>query len=196
MYIQMCLDLILVLLTSQHWALFVAESVIDLQVVAGSYHIDRDMYSSESLYNKSAYHLYWTDFLDENKLFLGFFFNFFVTKIQHLWNSFLLFPQRNKYSIIQVNFYKCGTTITPGVELCGDIICQNGGTCRIGASFQPVCDCPLYFTGTRCNKGEKTITEFKNYLLNYFMMISNGLLLCLLFFLRHLCFFHWLWYKI
>lgn len=44
----------------------------------------------------------------------------------------------------------------PGVlEVCGDDVCGNGGTCRrLAGEAEPSCHCPLHFTGALCEKGE------------------------------------------
>lgn len=42
-----------------------------------------------------------------------------------------------------------------GLEVCGDHVCGNGGTChRLPGEGRPSCHCPLHFTGAFCEKGE------------------------------------------
>lgn len=42
-----------------------------------------------------------------------------------------------------------------GLEVCGERVCGNGGTCqRLPGEGPPSCHCPLHFTGAFCEKGE------------------------------------------
>lgn len=42
-----------------------------------------------------------------------------------------------------------------GLEVCGDAVCGNGGTChQLPGATLPSCHCPLHLTGALCEKGE------------------------------------------